>query len=124
MAFQFLFLKRELGGEFESLAVSVDEFVPSEMKEEFHQFIRITAHILTNNVSIKLSMKPNHSRVTKILSYFQVKKDGSMVIMEKMVYDKKVEEMTNKGTEQRKYKETDDNIFKELKPIQSFLSPF
>ena len=34
---------------------------------------------------------------------------------------KTVEEMINQGTEQGKYEETEDNILKELKFVQSFL---
>ena len=41
--------------------------------------------------------------------------------MNKIDYDKKVEEMINEGIERGKYKETEDNILKELKYFQSFL---
>ena len=44
------FIKRGLGVEFESLASSVDTFVPPESKEEFHQFLRNTTYKLSNNV--------------------------------------------------------------------------
>ena len=42
------FIKRELGVERESLASSVDTFVPQENKEEFHQFLRNTTYKLSN----------------------------------------------------------------------------
>ena len=44
------FIKLDLGVELETLAANVDEFVSLEVKEEFHQFLRNTTYILTNNV--------------------------------------------------------------------------
>ena len=48
-------------------------------------------------------------------------KDSSIVIMNKIDYDKKVEQMINEGIEQGKYEESEDNILKELESFQSFL---
>ena len=41
-------------------------------------------------------------------------KDSSKVIMNKKDYNRKTDDMINEGRQQRKYRETDDNILKEL----------
>ena len=41
-------------------------------------------------------------------------KDSSIVIMNKKDYNRRIDYMINEGIQQEKYKETDDNILKEL----------
>ena len=65
---------------------------------------------------IRLSL----SGIIKILSYFQVKKTA-VSIMSKKDHNKIINNMISDGKQQRKYKETDDNILKVLKSSQSFL---
>ena len=48
-------------------------------------------------------------------------KDSSIVIMNKNYYNRKIDDMINERIQQGKYKETDDNILKELESFQSFL---
>ena len=118
------FIKRDLGVELESLAASVDEFVSPEVKEEFHLFLRNTTYTLTNNVyhtKDDTYNKTKSLRGNKNIVILSGDKDSSIVIMNKIDYDKKVEEMINEGIEQGKYKETEDNILKELESFPSFL---
>ena len=118
------FIKRDLGVELESLAASVDEFVSPEVKEEFHQFLRNTTYTLTNNVyhtKDDTYNKTKSLRDNKNIVILSGDKDSSIVIMNKIDYDKKVEQMINEGIEQGKYEETEDNILKELESFQSFL---
>ena len=44
------FIKRDLAVEFESLVTSVDELVTQEQKEEFHEFLRQSTDLLSQNV--------------------------------------------------------------------------
>ena len=44
------FIKRDLEVGFESLVISVDELVPQEQEEEFHEFLRHTTDLLAQNV--------------------------------------------------------------------------
>ena len=44
------FIKRDLEVEFESLVTSVDELVTQEQKEEFHEFLRQSTDLLSQNV--------------------------------------------------------------------------
>ena len=118
------FIKRDLGVEFESLASSVDTFVPPESKEEFHQFLRNTTYKLSNNVyrtRDTMYHKTKFIRDNKDIVILSGDKDSSMVIMNKKDYNKKIDNMINDGIQQVKYKETDDNILKELESFQSFL---
>ena len=57
-----------------------------------------------------LTVKPNHSGITKIIPRDE---DSSKVVINKMDYDKKVEEMINEGIGWGKYEETEDNILKD-----------
>ena len=44
------FIKRDLEVEFESLVTSVDELVTQEQEEEFHEFLRQSTDLLSQNV--------------------------------------------------------------------------
>ena len=44
------FIKSDLAVEFESLAATVDELVTQEQREEFHEFLRHTTDLLSQNV--------------------------------------------------------------------------
>ena len=118
------FIKRHLGVEFESLASSVDTFVPPESKEEFHQFLRNTTYKLSNNVyrtRDTMYHKTKFIRNNKDTVIHSGDKDSSIVIMNKKDYTKKTDNVINGGIQEGKYKETDDNISKELESFQSFL---
>ena len=71
-----------------SSAGNVAEFVSPEAKEEFHQFLKNTTHwqIMLTIPKTTLTVKPNRSEITKILS---VDKDSSIVVISKTDYDKK-----------------------------------
>ena len=106
------------------MAASVDEFVSPEVKEEFHQFLRNTTYTLTNNVyhtKDDTYNKTKSLRDNKNIVILSGDKDSSIVTMNQIDYDKKVEHMTNEGIEQGKYQKTEDKILKELESFQSFL---
>ena len=98
------FVKRDLG------VIGRKIFVSPEVKENFTRFLK-TLHI-TNNVNHTKddTVKPNHSGITKIISRDE---DSSKVVINKVDYDKKVEEMINEGIGRGKYEETEDNILKD-----------
>ena len=118
------FIKWDLGVKLESLAASVDELVSPVLKEEFHQFLRNTTYTLANNVyhtKDDTYTETKSLRDNKNIVILSGDKDSSIVIMNKIDYDKKVGKMINDGIEQGKYEETEDNILKELESFQSFL---
>ena len=61
--------------------------------------------VLKTPCTIRLSLSDN------ILSG---SKGSSIVIINKKDYNRKIDDMINEGIQQGKYKETDDNILKEL----------
>ena len=76
------------------------------MKEEFHQFLRNTTCTLANNVyHIKDGTynKTKSLRDNKNIVIRSGNKDSSIVVINKIDYDKKVEEMINEGIEQEKF---------------------
>ena len=117
------FIKRDLAVEFESLVTSVDELVTQEQKEEFHEFLRQSTDLLSQNV---YHIKDNTFKEThKIRNNNNVvilpgDKDSS-AIMNRSDYSKKVESMLQQGISEGKYVRTEDNILKELKSFQSFI---
>ena len=113
------FINRDLGIELESLASSVDTFVPQECKEEFHQFIRNTTYKFLNNV---YRTKDTIYHKTKVIRENRdiVILSGS-IVKNKKDYNRKIDGMINEGIQQGRYEETDDNISKVLESFQSFL---
>ena len=82
------------------MAVNIDAFVSSEVKEEFYQFIRNTTYTLTNNVyhtKDDTYNKTKSLRDNKNIFILSENFDSSIVRMNKKDYDKKVEEMISEG---------------------------
>ena len=86
------FIKRDLAVEFESLVTSVDQLVPQEQKEEFHEFLRHTTDLLSQNVchtkdnTFKETHKIRNNNNVIILPGV---KDSSVIIMNRSDYTKK-----------------------------------
>ena len=110
------FINRDLGIELESLASSVNTFVPQECKEEFHQFIKNTTYKFLNNVyrtKDTIYHKTKVIRENRDITILSGDKDSS-IVMNKKDYNRKIGGMINEGIQQERYEETDDNISKEL----------
>ena len=110
------FINRDLGIELESLASSVNTFVPQECKEEFHQFIKNTTYKFLNNVyrtKDTIYHKTKVIRENRDIAILSGDKDSS-IVMNKKDYNRKIDGMINEGIQQERYEETDDNISKEL----------
>ena len=110
------FINRDLGIELESLASSVNTFVPQECKEEFHQFIKNTTYKFLNNVyrtKDTIYHKTKVIRENRDITILSGDKDSS-IVMNKKDYNRKIDGMINEGIQQERYEETDDNISKEL----------
>ena len=100
------------------MSSSVDIFVPQESKGEFYLFLR--------NTTFKFSSNIYHTRGLNLSEIIETviilgDKDSGIVIINKKNYNKKVDNMVNKGIQQEKYKETDDLILKKLESFQSLL---
>ena len=93
-------IKRDLAVEFESLTASVDELVTQEQKEEFHQFLRHTTDLLSQNVyhTNDITFKETHKiRNNNNVVILPGDKDGSVIIMNRSDYTKKVKSMLKQG---------------------------
>ena len=118
------YIKRDLAVEFESLAASIDKFVPQQEKEIFHQFLRNTTTSLTQNVfhtRDNVYMSTKALRENDNIVILSGDKDSSVIILNKADYREKINTMLAEGIEQGKYVRTEDNILKELKSFQSYL---
>ena len=117
------FIKRDLAVEFESLAITVDELVTPEQKEEFHKLLRRTTDLSQNVYHTKANtFKETHKiRNDNNIVILPGDKDSSVIIMNRSDYTKKVESMLHQGISEGKYIKTEDNILKELKSFQSFI---
>ena len=104
------------------MAANVDEFVSPE--ERILPVNFNTIYALTNNVyhtKDHIYNKNKSLRDNKNIVKLSGDKDRSVVIMNKIDCDKKVEQMMNEGREEGKYEETEDDILNELISLQSFL---
>ena len=93
------FIKRDLAVEFESLVTTVDELVTPEQKKEFHEFLRHTTDLLSQNVyhTKDNTFKETHKiRNNNNVVILPGDKDSSVIIMNRSDYTKKVELMYNK----------------------------
>ena len=117
-------LYKDLAVESESLVTTVDELVTPEQKEEFHEFLRHTTDLLSQNVyhTKDNTFKETHKiRKNNNVVILPGDKDSSVIIMNRSDYTKKVESMLQQGISEGKYVKTEDNILKELKSFQSFI---
>ena len=108
----------------ESVALSLDNYVDVSMKETFHEFLRSSTNIISNNI---YSEKDN---TVKLLSplikndkivILAADKESCTVILNKSDYIRKVNNIIEEGMQQGKYIETIDTTQSDLKHFQDFL---
>ena len=119
------FMKRELIVELETLANTVDNTVKPENKEEFHEFLRSTTNIFTQNVfhtKDKTFKSLSELRQNKNIVILSGDKDSSIVIMDRKDYVNKVNKMIDEGIHNGKYALSDeDKTHNNLHNFQQFL---
>ena len=94
------YVKENLAANFVSLAQTVDSEILNEEKEDFHDFLRAFCGIFTNNISsAKYSLYSNLKRLIKddTLVVIPSGKDSCVIIINKVDYVTKMEEMINNG---------------------------
>ena len=107
------FIKRNIAG-----------CVNTDVKEDFHEFLRGHIDKFTQNIyhskdnTVKSLKDIRNNKNIVILSG---DKDSSVVIMNKIDYINKVDDMINEGITNGKYEKTIDNTHKDLHNFQSFL---
>ena len=118
------YVKQNVAVEMESVALSLDNYVDVSMKETFHEFLRSSTNIISNNI---YSEKDN---TVKLLSplikndkivILAADKESCTVILNKSDYIRKVNNIIEEGMQQGKYIETIDTTQSDLKHFQDFL---
>ena len=107
-------MKNNLAANFESLTQTVDNEILNEEKEGFHEFIRTCCDKLTKNVySIKDYFSSNLKQLIKddTLVVIPGDKDPCVIIIDKVDYVKKMEEMIKNGIQKGVYVETENNAY-------------
>ena len=118
------FVKVNLAAEFEMLAEKVDKSVIPEEKENFHNFLRKQTNLFSNNI-----LNSNDSTYNSLKSLIRNKnivilsgdKDSSVVIMNRVDYENKINDLIRQGEIEGKYVEVQDSIHGDLKRFQDFL---
>ena len=90
------YVKRNLAVELEYLTSKVDKFVLAEDKENFHEYNRSTTNLFTENVyksSDKTFAALKQLRENKDIVILNGDKDSSVVIMSKLNYTNKINNM-------------------------------
>ena len=118
------YIKRNVAVEIETLARFLDPHVPHREKEYFHEYLRSATNIIIKNVYSdvdntykSLSNLLNNKNIVVLAAG----KETCTVILHRMDYQNKVNNMINEGIAEGKYIETVDNTHKDLKRFQKFL---
>ena len=118
------YVKRNVAVEMESVALRLDNYVDVSMKETFHEFLRSSTNIISNNI---YSEKDN---TVKLLSplikndkivILAADKESCTVILNKSDYIRKVNNIIEEGMQQGKYIETIDTTQSDSRHFQDFL---
>ena len=111
--------------ELERLASIVDEKVPSDKKESFHEFLRSFTNRCTNNVyqtKDKTFRKLHALRSNDNIVLLSGDKDSCVVILDKTDYIRKVSELIEKGVSEGVYQyATDDPTHADLVNFRAFV---
>ena len=116
--------RKFLAANFETIAQKVNEDIPHDKKEHFHEFLRAYTDIFITN--IKNSKDYTYKNLKGLINdketvVIKADKDSSVVLMKRVDYINKLEEMIQDGIRNGTYKQTDDTTLKDLKQFQSFL---
>ena len=118
------YVKRSVAVEIESVALRLDNYVDVSMKETFHDFLRLSTNIISNNI---YSEKDNTVKLLSPLTkndkivVLAADKETCTVILNKRDYIKKVNKIIEQGMEQGKYIETIDTTQSDIKHFKDFL---
>ena len=108
----------------ETVAVRLDKHVDISMKETFHEFLRSSTNIISNNIysekynTVKLLSPLIKNDKIVILA---ADKESCTVILNQSDYIKKVNNIIKEGLQQGIYIETMDTTQSDLKHFQDFL---
>ena len=120
-------IKRNLAANLEVVAEKVTDSLDKEIREDFHEFLRVHTEFLTKNIySTKDDTYHNLKRIVndKTLAVVPGDKDSCGIIMERADYMVKMQKMIDDGIACGFYTPTTDNTPKDLKTFRgNFLAP-
>ena len=118
-------IKKDIAVEFETLYSSVDKDILPDDKENFHEFLRSATNTFTQNVyrtkdrSYNLLKPLQRNKDIVLLSG---DKDSSVVILDKVCYNEKINRLINDGISKGMYVvEENENTLTELKSFQNYV---
>ena len=117
--------KKNLAANFETLANKLDDNIPPQNKEDFHEFCRAYTDIFSKNVFTEKDYTYKTLKSLKsddTIAIVPGDKDSCVVVMDKVHYVNKLNEMIEEGIKNGIYEETEDTTLKDLKRFQDFLS--
>ena len=118
------YVKRNVAVGMESIAVRLDKYVDISRKETFHEFLKSSTNIISNNIyserdnTVKLLSPLIKNDKIVILA---ADKESCTIILNKSDYIMKVNNIIEEGIQQGKYIETIDTTQSNLKHFQVFL---
>ena len=118
------YIKQNLAIEIEALADTTDEYVKQEDKEEYHELLIKYTNIFSKNV---LETKDfTYKTLKKLIDnpdivILEGDKESATVIMNKVDYVTKMNQMIEKGLEDGTYVESEDTTLEDLAHFKNFL---
>ena len=103
----------------------LDDNIPPQNKEDFHEFCRAYTDIFSKNVFTEKDYTYKTLKSLKSADTIAIvpgEKDSCVVVMDKVRYVNKLNEMIEEGIKNGIYEETEDTTLKDLKRFQDFLS--
>ena len=106
-------VKKNLAAHLESLAFSINKNIKNEEREDVHEFLRAYCDTFTKNIyEAKDHTYSNLKRLRDDDSIVIIPgdKDSCVVVMNKVDYVKKIQDMIDNGIETKVYKKSEDEI--------------
>ncbi|XP_066924595.1 uncharacterized protein [Clytia hemisphaerica] len=117
-------VKKVIAVSFEEVVGKVTPTIENDQRENFHEFLRAYTDIFAKNVYASKDYTFHNLRGlmnNENLAIVSGDKDSCVVIMNRNDYYSKIQEMIDKGIQDKVYEPTTDTTLDDLKLFQSFL---
>ena len=119
-----LHVKKNVAASFETVADRITPYVENDSKEHFHEFLRANVDIFSKNVYS--SSDDTYKKLLKLVKNKDIAvipgdKDSSIVIMDRVDYNDKLQLMIDEGILKGIYAPTTDETLSDLNKFNSFV---
>ena len=117
-------VQRNAATELESLLINLDKYINPSSKENFHEYLRAAANVITKNIcNDRDNTFKSHTNLRKNETFIVLSadKESCTLILNKTDFVNKVNKVTDEGIASGKYVETSDTTHADLKHFQDFL---